>query len=81
MVVAKPKGDNNRRVSTKSCSRQNASDDARLVLDGVGHTAGQSVEPRSRQHAERDAKPTRTNSDREDDGTLEAHQSFGRTWA
>ena len=36
--------------------RQDASDDARPVLDGVGHSADQGVEPRSGQHAETDAE-------------------------
>ena len=34
---------------------QDAPYDARLILDGVGHSADQCVEPRSRQHAETDA--------------------------
>ena len=37
---------------------QDASDDARLFLDGVGHSADQGVEPRSRQHAENRRRPT-----------------------
>ena len=34
---------------------QTAPDDTRTDLDGVGHTVGQSIETRSRQHAEADA--------------------------
>ena len=41
---------------------QDASDDARPFLDGVGNSADQGVEPRSRQHAETDAGGARTHT-------------------
>ena len=59
-VVAKAQSRQQARVEEPQQDRaqghpQDASDDARPVLDGVGHSADQSVEPRSRQHAETDA--------------------------
>ena len=59
-VVVKPRGGRQDRAEESQQDHaqghpQVASDDARPILDGVGHSADQSVEPRSGQHAEADA--------------------------
>ena len=52
---------------------QKASNDARPVLYGVGHSAGQSVNPRSGQHAETDADPR-------GEGTARGTRTHSKLW-
>ena len=60
---------------------QNAPDYTRTDRDGVGHTVGQSIEPRSRQHVEADANLRGKRYDKRSEDTLEVHRSYWRIWA
>ena len=59
---------------------QDASDDARPVLDGVGHSADQSVEPRSR-HMQKQTQTYAEKCGKRDEDTHEDHHSCGHIWA
>ena len=85
-MVVKPKADS--KIEQKSLDKimlkahpQDASDDARLVVGGVGHSSDQGIEPRGEQRAETDADLRGKRRGKRNEDTLEIHHSFGHTWA